>query len=135
MKHAIEHADFVFCNEDEADAFGKAHGIESSDRNEVAKAILSHPKKNARRQRHVIITQGSQPVIVATQDDKGTLTTELVSLDKIDKDKIVDTNGAGDSFVGAFYSAMVQGKSVIDAVKEGNKLAGHVVQRSGCTFD
>jgi adenosine kinase len=135
VKHAIEHADFVFCNEDEADAYGKAHGVESTSREDIAKAILNAPKKNHRRQRHVIITQGSQPVIVATKNSEGQDITEHVELDKIPKDKIVDTNGAGDSFVGAFYAALIQGKSVIEAVREGNKLAGHVVQRSGCTFE
>jgi len=135
VKHAIEHADFVFCNEDEADAYGKAHGVEGTDRESIAKAILSTPKKNTRRQRYAIITQGAQPVIVATQDKEGKVSIELVELEKIPKEKIVDTNGAGDSFVGGFYAALTQGKSVIEAVKAGNKLAGHVVQRHGCTFD
>lgn len=44
----------------------------------------------------------------------------MVELEKIDKSKIVDTNGAGDSFVGAFLAAIVQGKSVVEAVQAGN---------------
>jgi len=52
----------------------------------------------------------------------------------IEKDKIVDTNGAGDSFVGGFFSALVMGKELKGAIDEGNKLAGVVVQNSGCMF-
>lgn len=135
VQYAIEHADFVFCNEDECDEYGKAVGVEAGKREEIAKVILATPKKNQARQRYVIITQGSQPVIIATQDEAGAVKTELVELEKIDKTKIVDTNGAGDSFVGAFMAAIVQGKSVVEAVKAGNQLAGIVITKNGCTFE
>lgn len=52
----------------------------------------------------------------------------------VEKDQIVDTNGAGDSFVGGFFSALVMGKTMPEAVDHGNKLAGVVVQNSGCMF-
>jgi len=39
----------------------------------------------------------------------------------------VDTNGAGDSLVGAFFSSLVQGKSVVDSIKDGNELAGKII--------
>lgn len=135
VQFAIEHADFVFCNEDECDEYGKAIGIEAGKREEIAKAIVALPKKNQLRQRSVIITQGSRPVIIASQDEAGALKTELVELDKIDKSTIVDTNGAGDSFVGAFFAALVQGKSVVEAVQAGNRLAGVVITKNGCTFE
>ena len=54
---------------------------------------------------------------------------------KIAKDLIVDTNGAGDSFVGGFFAALSLGESVLDCVRAGIALSGHVVQRLGCTFD
>ena len=44
VKNAIEHADFVFCNEDECDAYGKMVGITESDRDETAKKLASQPK-------------------------------------------------------------------------------------------
>lgn len=55
-----------------------------------------------------------------------------VPLDPIDKSKIVDTNGAGDSFVGAFFAAQTQGHSIEDSVRAGNRLAGVVICKSGC---
>jgi len=48
---------------------------------------------------------------------------------------IVDTNGAGDAFVGGFLAALVNGKDTLEAVKDGNTLAACVVQNSGCKFE
>jgi|688.fasta_scaffold465015_2 adenosine kinase len=56
VKNAIEHADFVFCNEDECDAYGKMVGIMESDRDETAKKLALQPKTNTKRPRTVIIT-------------------------------------------------------------------------------
>ena len=125
----------MFCNEDEADSYGKKCGIEEGKREETAKAIAALPKVNARRPRHVIITQGSQPVIVASKHGDAEVTVTNVELGQIDKASIVDTNGAGDSFVGGFFAALIQGKDVIDCVKAGNSLAAIVITKSGCTFE
>jgi len=53
---------------------------------------------------------------------------------KLPKDKLVDTNGAGDAFVGGFLSQIVAGKSIEQAVSAANFAANTVIQRSGCTF-
>nr|CAD7430158.1 unnamed protein product [Timema monikensis] len=49
--------------------------------------------------------------------------------------QVVDTNGAGDAFVGGFLAQLVQGKSLETCIRCGIWTATHVVQRSGCTFD
>ena len=49
----------------------------------------------------------------------------------IDKAKIVDTNGAGDAFVGGFLSQLALGKSVFDCVRAGHYAAGTIIQVSG----
>merc|ERR1712008_562397 len=59
-----EYADFVFCNESEAAAYGKKHEL-GEDLKEVALKIASSPKKNSARPRTVIFTQGSESTIVA----------------------------------------------------------------------
>lgn len=53
----------------------------------------------------------------------------------INKDLIVDTNGAGDSFVGGFFAELAKGSDLATAVNKGNELAGKVIQKSGCIFD
>ncbi len=77
----------------------------------------------------VVITQGADPTIVA-QDGKVT----LYPANKIPAEAIVDTNGAGDAFVGGFLSALVQDKEVAECVRTGNYAASTIIQRSGCTF-
>lgn len=49
-------------------------------------------------------------------------------------EKIVDTNGAGDAFVGGYLAKLVLGKSTKEAVEYGIAAAKIVIQQSGCTF-
>jgi len=121
--------DVIFGNEDEAAAFGNAQGWEDQDLREIALKISALPKVNTKRSRVVIITHGSEPTIVATE---GKVTEYPVK--KIDSSLIVDTNGAGDAFVGGFLSQFVLGKSVEESLK-GAQFAAHVIiQHTGCSF-
>ena len=69
---------------------------ESTDIQEIAKAISNLPKLSDKK-RIVIITQGDKPVILAIGDS-----IKEIPVPKIDSNKIIDTNGAGDAFVGSF---------------------------------
>merc|ERR1712083_284303 len=81
------------------------------------------------RKRTVVITQGCEPTVVAVN---GRVT--LHPINKLDASKIVDTNGAGDAFVGGFLAALSKGKSVADCCKAGNHSASIIIQHSGCTY-
>ena len=91
-------------------------------------------KASNTRPRVVIITQGPEPTIVATGSQEGEATVQLIPVAPIDPSLILDTNGAGDSFVGAFFEKLANGGDLISAVNAGNTLAGQVVQQSGCAF-
>lgn len=56
VREALEYADIVFANEDEADYFSKYNNIDHKDRTDIARAIAKWPKKNAKRPRHAIVT-------------------------------------------------------------------------------
>eukprot|EP00408_Alexandrium_pacificum_P042096 CAMPEP_0171266876 /NCGR_PEP_ID=MMETSP0790-20130122/58868_1 /TAXON_ID=2925 /ORGANISM="Alexandrium catenella, Strain OF101" /LENGTH=94 /DNA_ID=CAMNT_0011735593 /DNA_START=42 /DNA_END=326 /DNA_ORIENTATION=+ len=79
--------------------------------------------------RKVVITQGSEPTIVAIN---GHVTTYPVPA--LPKEKLVDTNGAGDAFVGGFLAALVKGKDIEGCCKAGTYAASVVIQHSGCTY-
>lgn len=113
----------------EADAFAKAFNIKEANLQEVALKIAALPKINSARHRVVVITQGKDPVILV----EGSKVT-LVPVEKLSREQIVDTNGAGDAFTGGFLSQMVLGKSWETCVKCGIYSATHVIQHSGCTF-
>lgn len=126
---ALEYADYLFCNESEAETYAKKHGL-GEDLKEVALKIAASPKKNESRPRTVIFTQGSSSTIVAY---KGTVTEYAV--DALDSKLLVDTNGAGDAFVGGFLAMLVQGKPIEDCVKAGHWGARYIIQQPGTTID
>merc|ERR1711971_911067 len=93
MLKVMAHADIVFGNETEADEFAK----------KIA-ALPLVSSGSAPRSRLVVITQGADPVIVV---QNGEVT--LYDVTKLAADKIVDTNGAGDAFVGGFLAQLTFG--------------------------
>ncbi len=54
--------------------------------------------------------------------------------ERLPAERIVDTNGAGDAFVGGFLAQHVQGAPLDQAVRCGIWAATHIIQRSGCTL-
>ena len=87
------------------------------------------PKHNGSRGRAVIITQGADPTIVAHNG-----WVREVAVSKIPKEKIIDTNGAGDAFVGGFLVGLLMGKPLESCCRLGNYAAGTIIQRSGVTL-
>ena len=132
---ALECADYVFANEDEAAEFAKTQGMEGADLKDVAKAIACWKKNNSKRPRVCIITYGAKPVIVAI-NTPGSADVEIneYPVQALEKEQIVDTNGAGDAFVGGFLAQLYQDKDIKTCVEAGIYLSREVVQRSGCTF-
>lgn len=126
---AVPYVDVLFGNETEALAFGGVQGWETKDVTEIAVKISEMPLVEGKGKRTVVITQGPDPTVVVKD---GQVTKYPVI--PISKEKIVDTNGAGDSFVGGFLSQLVQGKPISESIKAGNYAANVVIQRTSCTF-
>jgi adenosine kinase len=129
MMSVMPYADIVFGNETEAATFADAFNLGTTDVKKIALAISMLPKENGSKGRTVIITQGSDPVVCA---ENGTVVE--FSAEKLPASKIVDTNGAGDAFVGGFLAQYVLGKDLGTAVRCGIWAATHIIQRSGCTL-
>jgi adenosine kinase len=117
--------DIVIGNESEAEAYGAASG--TKDPQAVALLIAALPKENPSKPRVVIITQGSDPTIVATEGKAFT-----VDVPAVPKAEIIDSNGAGDAFVGGFISQYVQGKSLTVCCQAGHYTASNIIKVSGC---
>ncbi|KAG2334668.1 hypothetical protein Bca4012_000133 [Brassica carinata] len=125
----LPYMDFVFGNETEARTFSRVHGWETEDVEQIAIKISQLPKATGTYKRTTVITQGADPVVVA-QDGKVTKYPVI----PLPKEKLVDTNGAGDAFVGGFMSQLVKEKSIEECVKAGCYASNVVIQRSGCTY-
>nr|CAD7199998.1 unnamed protein product [Timema douglasi] len=130
LMRAMPYVDILFGNDSEAEAFAKQLNFETTDLSEIALKITQLPKLNTKRKRIVIITNGSKPVLLA----KDGIVNEF-PVKQLLETQVVDTNGAGDAFVGGFLAQLVQGKSLETCIRCGIWTATHVVQRSGCTFD
>mmetsp|Transcript_9251 Transcript_9251/g.11271 ORF Transcript_9251/g.11271 Transcript_9251/m.11271 type:complete len:197 (-) Transcript_9251:88-678(-) len=135
VKETLKHAEYVFCNEDEGAAIATALGLEASDRVGAAKKIATMEKTTMTRPRKVIITMGAEPTIVVTGLLGEETTVEYIEVAQIEPSLIIDTNGAGDSFCGAFFASLSSGSDLRTAVTKGHELAGKVIQKSGCVFE
>jgi len=129
QEKALPYVDYIFGNETEARTFAKVRGWETENVEEIALKISQLPKASGTHKRITVITQGCDPVVVA---DDGKVKTFPVIL--LPKEKLVDTNGAGDAFVGGFLSQLVQEKSIDECVRAACYAANVVIQRSGCTY-
>jgi adenosine kinase len=129
LVNVIPYMDYLFGNDDEARAFAEAMGWNTKDVAEIAKKISLMDKVNKKRERVVVITQGVNPVVVAV----GEKCTEY-PVSPIPKEKIIDTNGAGDAFAAGFIAQLVKGESIDKCVRAGNYAAGVVIQHEGCKF-
>lgn len=130
LDQVMSYIDILFGNETEALAFAEAQKFGTEDLREIGLKISALPKQNESRKRIAIITQGSDPVLLIRD---GTITEFPV--EKLSADQIVDTNGAGDAFVGGFLAQLVQERSFDTCIKCGIWAARKIIQRSGCTFE
>lgn len=124
----LPYCDFIFGNEDEATSFATKKKWKTSGITDIAIQIAKMRKKSYKKIRYVIITQGAKPTIVA--DSNGNV--QSFKVQKVDK--ITDTNGAGDAFVGGFFSAYMQDKEIPDCIHAGHWAARIIIQHNGCTY-
>lgn len=124
MLAALPYVDIIFGNESEAEAFGKANGLEDTSPRAVCIALAALPKENPKRSRIAIVTQGAGDTLVC-QDG------EVTSYPVPPVEDIVDVNGAGDAFVGGFIASWVQGKDIATCIKVGHYAAGTILKVSG----
>lgn len=120
--------DYVIGNESEAIAFAEAHDLKTDDIPTIAKHLANLPKKNTKRKRTAVITQGTLPTIVAVQgeDDVRTFTVHPIG-----ESEITDTTGAGDAFAGGFFAGVVKGESLERCVDMGSWLAALSLRELG----
>lgn len=128
LEKLLPNVDYLFGNETEAACFAKVFGLTETDVPAIAKKIAALPKEGS-KPRTVVITQGSGPTVVCID---GVITEHPII--KLSEDQLVDTNGAGDAYVGGFLSGLCQEKPVDYCCQAGAYAASVVVQRSGCTL-
>jgi adenosine kinase len=135
LDSSSQYWDYLIGNESEALSYSESHNLDTKDIESIAKSIALLPKKNTKRPRVVVITQGTDDTVVAVGDvEKGTVSVNKYPVHPIPGNKIVDSNGAGDAFAGGFVAALVQGKKLETAVDMGQWLAALSLQEIGPSY-
>ncbi|RXM36871.1 Adenosine kinase [Acipenser ruthenus] len=129
MMKVMPYVDILFGNETEAATFAREQGFETEDIEEIAKKTQSLPKVNKKRQRIVVFTQGKDGTVVTSGNE-----VMIFPVLDIDQSEIVDTNGAGDAFVGGFLSQLVYDRPLEECIRAGHYSASVIIRRAGCTF-
>lgn len=146
--------DYLIGNETEARSYADSHDLGTQDVKKIARVLAELPKENGKRKRIVVITQGTDPTVVAVQGEKEE---REYPVHEIEKEKISDTTGAGwgllavyiilsiistteitnqpppnsDAFAGGFVAGIVEGKTIDEQVDQGHWLAKLSIQEPG----
>lgn len=125
----LPYVDILFGSKIDALAFAEANQWEETDLRLVMQRLCILPKVNPNHKRIVVITDGADATFVATKDE-----VEQYIPPHVPADEIVDTNGAGDAFVGGFLSQFIYGREIATCVHAGHLAAGEIIRNNGCTF-
>lgn len=130
----ISYGDVIFANLEEA-KFMVSDILKQdyNDNSELALILAKLPKKNENKKRAFIVTCGPDPAYVVVYDHAKNKVEYCNSFEPllVEKDNIVDTNGAGDSFAGGFLAYYVKGKHIEDCMLAGHYAAAAIIQKRG----
>lgn len=104
--------DVLFCNEQEALLFTQTGSMDAA-----IDQLLQHSAL-------VVVTRGGEGAVVAARGETAT------AIDAVDV-QVLDTNGAGDAFSGAFLFGLTQGFSLAECGRLAAHISGQVVSQYG----
>ena len=107
-----ENVDLVFCNFDEAKMFSQSETMA-----DVSSFFKDYGKK-------IVMTSGSEGAYFFYHDDVSHQPSKKI-------ENVIDTTGAGDNFAAGFLDFYLSGKSVDEALINGNTRAVEVIQQLG----
>ena len=129
LARGVQSASLIFGNDSEFLALSQVLGWGLSNVEKIGKKVAALPMlAKTHGNRVVLITKGSDPLVAVT--DKKTVTFYPTPL--VNPADIVDTNGAGDAFVGGYLGKHYTGGSVEDCVRMGQWAASIIIRRPGC---
>ena len=124
----MPYIDILFGNESEALTFSQEQKFGTENIKEIGSKLVKLAKENSNRPRVVVLTQGHDPVLLFEGDN-----IREFPIVELKESEIVDTNGAGDAFVGGFLSQLIQGKEYDNCIRCGVAAAKAIIGRNGCS--
>jgi sugar/nucleoside kinase (ribokinase family) len=119
----LEQTDYLFVNRQEAEEilYGKELELAAENKNLIKKLLYGLRGLGAK---NVVITDGENGSFVEDENN------QFYSLG-VEKVNVVEKTGAGDAYTAAFLSAVINGKSVEEAMRWGALDSASVVQKIG----
>jgi adenosine kinase len=131
LEQVLPSCSVLFGNESEARALARAASFKESNSIDGIVRELAFWLRDDHNPRLIVITQGSECTVCYDPQAGEVLKFDVPPLSP---EEIVDTNGAGDAFVGGFLSQHTQGKSTSECVYAGHCVAQIVIRQSGVVF-
>lgn len=117
----LDNVDLITPNESEASAITGCP-VDSREDLEVAASVL-----HQRGVRDVLITLGENGVFLSSGEQQ-------TIIPAVSAGQVVETTGAGDAFNGGLAAALADGRSLVEAARFGNAVAGLSVTRPGAAL-
>lgn len=126
----VKKADIVFGNRDEFEELASINGFQTMD--DLLTDLLNQYTNTSKR-KIIVITDGSNPVFFYQGNSSG-IESDLVNVPRVNADEIIDTTGAGDSFVAGFLYAFMEGKPTRECIELGCEISAKVIKVIGCNL-
>ncbi|XP_063701693.1 adenosine kinase [Culicoides brevitarsis] len=131
VKLLVESADLIFGNREEFEALASIY--EGCQTIQDVVQHLMRKESELDRLKIFVITDGSDPVAVYYGTDND-FRWHRYRVPFMPSEKVVDTTGAGDSFIAGFLYKFMSRGLLADCVANGCEVAGQVVQNIGCNL-
>lgn len=134
LMKVLPHVNYIFGNENEAIALSKLMKWDEEcgeDIQKIANKAAADLPCEHQGERVVIFTQGPNPTVFASRSAGPQLP---VPSRVVPQEKVIDTNGAGDAFLGGFLAGLSRGLDMVKCIELGSYAASIIIQHDGCTF-
>ncbi|KAJ8967623.1 hypothetical protein NQ314_002742 [Rhamnusium bicolor] len=109
-------------------SFAKISNIETTNAKDLL--IKANELFKNKPLRILIMTRGRKSLLIQSENRL-----EEFDAPQLEEEKVVDTNGAGDAFVGGFLSQFVKNNGLLECVRCGIWAAQEIIQNHGCKFN